>query len=295
MKAGMQEEEGEAAGSKQLGKNLEEKYHKLREVIRPGKSALVAFSGGADSALLAYAAKETLGYDNVLCVTARFASFPVRESLEAARFCEEYGIRHRAAEFDELGIEGFSENPPDRCYLCKSGLLSMFIRLAEEAGLDAVIEGSNADDEGDYRPGMQAVIELGVKSPLREVGLTKKDIRGVSKLLGLKTWDREPFACLASRFAYGEEITEGKLGMVDKAEQFLLDRSFESVRVRIHGQNHFTARIEAPPGGIERLAAEPLRSEAAAYFKSLGFTWVSLDLAGYRMGSMNEALGAADK
>ncbi|MCL1895081.1 MAG: ATP-dependent sacrificial sulfur transferase LarE [Clostridiales bacterium] len=274
-----------------MEKNLEEKYLDLREVIRADKSALVAFSGGADSALLAYAAKEALGYDNVLCVTACFASFPAREFLGAAGFCEEYGIRHRAAEFDELGIEGFSENPPNRCYLCKSGLLSMLVRISKEAGLEAVFEGSNADDEGDYRPGMQAVIELGVKSPLREAGLTKKDIREVSRWLGLNTWDRQPFACLASRFAYGEEITEEKLEMVDKAERFLLERGFGSVRVRIHGQSHFAARIEASPGGIERLAAEPLRSEAAAYFKGLGFTWVSLDLAGYRMGSMNEALG----
>ena len=271
---------------------LEDKYHSLLETIRRSESALVAFSGGVDSALLAYAAKEALGYDNVLCVTARFASFPEREFRDAAAFCEEHGMRHRAVEFDEFGVEGFSANPANRCYLCKSGLMSMFARLADEAGLEAVFEGSNADDEGDYRPGMQAVLELGAKSPLREAGLAKSDIRAISKGLGLKTWDRQSFACLASRFAYGEEITEGKLGMVDEAERFLLDRGFGPVRVRIHGQGHYTARIEALPGGIERLAAEPLRSETEAYFKSLGFTWVSLDLAGYRSGSMNEALGA---
>jgi uncharacterized protein len=193
-------------------------------------------------------------------------------------------------EFDELGIDGFAANPPNRCYLCKRELFSRFCALAEENGFAVVFDGSNIDDAGDYRPGATAVSELGVKSPLSAAGFGKEDIRMALKMLGLPNWDKQSFACLASRFVYGEEITKAKLDMVGKAEQFLLDRRFRFVRVRIHGDTCYTARIETLPEEIARLAADPLRSETAAFFTSLGFTFVSADMTGYRTGSMNAEL-----
>ncbi|MDR3363408.1 MAG: ATP-dependent sacrificial sulfur transferase LarE [Clostridiales Family XIII bacterium] len=268
----------------------EKQYQKLLGVIRPYGSAAIAFSGGVDSTLLAHAASEALGRENIVCVTARSASFPVRELNEAADFCAAHGIRHEIVDSEELDIDGFSGNPPNRCYLCKFELFSKIGAFAESVGAAAVFEGSNADDAGDYRPGMQAVAELGAKSPLREAGLRKGDIRAISKMLGLPTWDKQSFACLSSRFVYGEGITLEKLAMVDRAEQFLLDKGFRFVRVRIHGGDHFTARIEVLPDEIAKLSAAPLRGETADYFKSLGFAYVAADLMGYRTGSMNEGL-----
>ena len=273
-----------------MEKAIQEEYKKLVDRIRPCGSAVVAFSGGADSALLAYASAEALGRDKVLCVTARAASFPERETEEASSFCRSHAIRHEVIDFDMLGIDGFAANPPNRCYLCKHELFSMIVNIADMAGIGIVFEGTNADDEGDHRPGMQALRELGIVSPLREAGLTKGCIRSVSKGLGLATWDKPSLACLASRFVYGEEITAEKLAMAGMAEEFLLSRGFVSVRVRVHGRDQYTARIETLPEEIPRLASEPLRSDTAAYCKSLGFAYVALDLEGYRTGSMNEGL-----
>jgi uncharacterized protein len=265
-------------------------YERLLAVIRPYQKAVVAFSGGVDSTLLAFAAAEALGKDQVLCVTARSASFPGRELNAAADFCAAHGIAHQICDSEELDIEGFSKNPLNRCYLCKHELFSKITEIASAFSAKAVFEGSNVDDEGDYRPGMQAVSELGVKSPLREAGLAKDEIRRISKVLGLATWDKQSFACLSSRFVYGEDITIERLHMVDRAEQWLLDRGFRFVRVRIHGNEHPIARIEVLPEEIERLMAPELRARTHEEFRQIGFSYSTVDLAGYRTGSMNEGV-----
>ena len=266
------------------------KHKKLLENIRPYRQAAIAFSGGVDSTYLAYAAREALGRENVICITADAASFPKSELTQARELCESLGLEQKILEFNELGIPEFAENPPDRCYLCKYELFSQIIAMAREFGIPVVFEGSNKDDEGDFRPGMRAIDELGVKSPLRDSGLGKDDIRAISKTLDLPTWNKHSFACLASRFVYGEEITLEKLDMVGKAEQFLLKRGFLSVRVRIHGEKNFTARIETLPEEIGQIVSDAIRSEIVGYFKEIGFTYVTLDLYGYRTGSMNEVL-----
>jgi uncharacterized protein len=244
----------------------------------------VAFSGGVDSTFLLKTARDVLG-DRVIAVTAKSCSFPERELNEAAAFCEKEGIRHIICESEELNIEGFSQNPVNRCYLCKTELFTKIWAVAKENNIENVLEGSNIDDNGDYRPGLAAVAELKVKSPLREAELTKAEIRELSHELGLPTWNKQPFACLSSRFVYGEEITAEKLKMVDRAEQFLLDLGFSPVRVRIHGN---IARIEVGKDGFAKLAAEA--AKVYAELKNIGFSYVTLDLGGYRAGSMNETL-----
>lgn len=262
------------------------KYNALKSMMNGFGSVAVAFSGGVDSTFLLYAAKETLG-DRVIAVTAQSCSFPKRELNEAKAFCEERQIRHFICESEELDIEGFSQNPKNRCYLCKHELFEKIQKIAEQEKITAIVEGSNLDDNGDYRPGLQAVAELGIKSPLRQIGFTKNDIRTLSRYLELPTWDKQSFACLSSRFVYGETISKEKLGMVDRAEQLLLDLGFHQVRVRIHDT---MARIEVLPEEFVKLIAEDTRAKIITSFREYGFTYISMDLIGYRTGSMNETL-----
>ena len=190
-------------------------------------------------------------------------------------------------ESEELEIAGFCQNPKNRCYLCKRELFEKIGQIAEKEGIETIVEGSNLDDNGDYRPGLQAVAELGVKSPLRVCGLDKKDIRILSKKLGLSTWEKQSFACLSSRFVYGETISKEKLSMVDRAEQLLLDMGFHQIRVRIHGS---IARIEILPFEFEKILQREIREEIYEQLRGFGFSYVTLDLLGYRTGSMNETI-----
>ena len=267
---------------------LEEKYKVLQEELRAMKSVAVAFSSGVDSTFFLAVAVDTLGKDHVMAVTASSCSFPERERKEAQEFCEKRGIRQVIVVSEELDIEGFRHNPKNRCYLCKHELFEKILAIAEENHLAAVVEGSNMDDNGDYRPGLRAVEELGIKSPLRAAKLTKQEIRELSKRLKLPTWDKQSFACLSSRFVYGETISEERLGMVDQAEQLLLDMGFHQVRVRIHGEGDAAmARIEVLPQEIPILTEDAKRERIYSYFKEIGFAYVTLDLGGYHMGSMN--------
>ena len=269
----------------------EVKLERLRAQLREIGSAAVAFSSGVDSTFLLRVAHEELG-ENVVAVTAHSHSFPKRELDEAAAFCAREGVRHEIIDSEELDIPGFVANPPDRCYHCKKALFGKLVALAQANGLAAVLEGSNMDDDGDYRPGRRAIMELGVASPLHDAGLTKAEIRVLSKRMGLPTADKPSFACLASRFPYGERITAAGLERVERAEQWLMDAGLglAQLRVRSHGD---MARIEVPPADIPRLATRA--EEIAAALKSFGFAYVALDLQGYRTGSLNETLPATEK
>lgn len=268
---------------------LHEKKQRLENYLRELGSVVVAFSSGVDSTFLLKTAHDVLG-DKAIAVTARSCSFPVRELNEAKAFCKANGIEHIIVESEELSIEGFSQNPKNRCYLCKRELFTKIKNIAKERGISYVAEGSNTDDNGDYRPGLIAVAELEVKSPLREAELSKAEIRQLSKEMGLPTWDKQSFACLSSRFVYGETITEEKLSMVDKAEQRLLDLGFHQVRVRIHGN---IARIEIDRSEFEKIIQPEISEQLNQCFRELGFLYVTLDLAGYQMGSMNKTLDLA--
>ena len=275
-----------------MTEELNRKYQALQDYFKDLGSAAIAFSSGVDSTLMLKVAHDVLG-NRAIAVTARSHSFPAREKTEASDFCKKEGIEHVFIDSEELNIPGFTQNPKNRCYLCKRELFERIIEVAGQHNIPHVCEGSNLDDNGDYRPGLQAIAELGVKSPLRECNLWKSEIRAISKELGLDTWKKQSFACLASRFVYGETISVKKLDMVDKAEQLLIDLGFVQERVRIHsfgnGETSGTiARIEVNPDEFQKLLEnhETIVSE----FKKIGFNYVSMDLQGYRTGSMNETL-----
>ena len=265
---------------------LHEKNENLKTFLRRLGSTAIAFSGGVDSTFLLKTAHDVLG-DAAIAVTVISCFFPDRERREAENFCKENGIRQFTLEANELEIEGISRNPPNRCYLCKKDLFRKIKALAKAQGIESVCEGTNMDDLSDYRPGLQAIRELGIISPLQEAALNKSEIRVLSRELSLPTWEKPSFACLASRFPYGETLTEEKLSMVEKAEQFLLDLGLTQLRVRIHGT---LARIEAEPKDMPGLAVPETARKINDYLRSLGFSYVTLDLMGYRTGSMNEVL-----
>jgi uncharacterized protein (TIGR00268 family) len=271
---------------------LNKKYEALKNYFAQLGSVAIAFSSGVDSTFMLKVAHDVLG-DKAVAVTVRSNLFPVREKTEAADFCKSQGIEHIFIDSDELEIPGFKENPKHRCYICKRAIFEAIIAVAREHGLSYVCEGSNLDDNGDYRPGLKAIAELGVKSPLRECNLWKAEIRTISKELGLPTWNKPSFACLASRFVYGELITAQKLNLVEKAEQLLLDLGFVQERVRVHsfgtGESNGTmARIEVATEDFPKLLEN--RQKIVSEFKTLGFNYISMDLQGYRTGSMNETI-----
>lgn len=265
-------------------KHLNEKYEHLKSIIQNLESCVIGFSGGVDSTLLFAVAADILG-DKAVAVTATSETYPERELAEAKELAARIGGRHRLIVSEELDIPEFKDNPRDRCYYCKKELFSKLRGIADELGFMHVIDGTNFDDRNDHRPGRRAAAEIDVRSPLEEAGLTKDDIRKLSKTLNLPTWDKPAFACLSSRFPYGTAITAERVRKVGAAEESLRSLGFKILRVRYHGD---VARLELGPQEFAD-ATGPLRGEVDKCVRQAGFTYVSVDLQGYRSGAMNEA------
>jgi uncharacterized protein len=264
---------------------LEKRLEELESIIAPYGSALVAFSGGVDSSLALAVVGRTLAKDRVLAVTSNNETYLPSELGQAEAFARSLGVEYLVVNTRELDDPNYAKNPTNRCYFCKSTLYSDLAKIAEEKGYACVVDGANKDDEGDYRPGRKAAKELGVVSPLAMVGLGKAEVRELAKFLDLPTWDKPALACLSSRFPYGQEITPEKLAQVARAEEFMRSRGYRQVRVRHHGE---IARLEVGPDELERAFEE--REEISTELKAAGFLYVTLDLGGYKSGSLNAVL-----
>jgi uncharacterized protein len=267
---------------------LQEKYQQLQAIFREMDRTLIAYSGGVDSALIAKVAQDVLG-DRALAITAISPSLLPEELIEAEEQAESIGIAHEVVETLEMENPNYTSNPINRCYFCKSELHDTLKPLAIERGYPYVVDGVNADDLRDYRPGIQAAKERGVRSPLAEVGFSKVEVRELSKQLGLSWWDKPAQPCLSSRFPYGEEITLEKLQRVGRAEIYLRKLGYRNLRVRSEGE---TARIELPPEKIQEFVVNTDLSQVVKAFQDYGFSYVTLDLEGYRSGKLNQVLGA---
>jgi len=263
------------------------KLDSLKKYIKSYDRVMVAFSGGADSTFLLKVCADELGRENVVAATGTSVTYTLDELRLARETAETLGVRHIVVDTDEMGNDSFSANTGLRCYYCKNHLYSKLTVIARSEGIDAIFDGNNLDDAGDYRQGLKAVAEWGILSPLIAAGLTKDEIRRHSREMGLATWDRPANPCLASRIPYGSRITREKLEAVAEGEKFIRDLGFKIVRVRHHGA---IARIEIPLQDVPRFLREDVRERVNARLKDLGFIWVAVDLEGYRMGSLNSAL-----
>lgn len=272
--------------------SAEAKLAALKDILKSYGSVMIGLSGGVDSTFLVKVASDTLG-DKTVAATALSYIYPSWESKEAEEIATSLGIEYIRIPFDPIKeVEGFEMNPKDRCYICKKNVFSILKSKAADMGIAYVADGTNADDINDYRPGLRALKELGIRSPLLEAGLTKEEIKYLSKQMCLNTFSKPSFACLASRIPYGERITKEQLQMIEKAETFILSKGFKNVRVRCHGN---LARIELNNDEMNRALDEGMRNEISRELKSIGFEYVSLDLSGYRTGSMNVGVAAQDE
>jgi len=271
-----------------LTEDLQQKYSELQNIIRLMEQVVIGFSGGVDSTLLVKVSVDTLGRENVLAVVGKSDTYPEREYLEALKLANEIGATVEEVETKETDVLKFKENPPDRCYFCKTELFTELRTVAERKNIEWILDGTHADDAGDFRPGMRAVKERSVRSPLLEAGMGKYDIRQLSKFLGLSTAEKPSFACLSSRFPYGMEIDKERLKAIDSAENFMYDMGFRTVRVRHHDER--TARIEVGKADFAKILDDETRTAVIRRMRAAGFTYVTLDLEGFRSGSMNAVL-----